>query len=75
MSTYDDYEFMREGGHYYDDDGNELFPHLHPKPELCVSCVSNALDNPFEEICCNLTRLDWKEGEEFICYGYRAIKP
>lgn len=56
---------------YYDDDGNELDPTTIPIPKLCMSCEKK--DDPFEEILCNLNRLDQKDGKEFICYAYESI--
>ncbi|MBM2814332.1 MAG: hypothetical protein HW421_1094 [Ignavibacteria bacterium] len=53
---------------YFGDDGNELNPDLYPKPVMCLSCIKD--DDPNEEILCNLTRLDQKEDEEFICFAY-----
>ncbi|HED10055.1 MAG TPA: hypothetical protein ENJ10_05160 [Caldithrix abyssi] len=53
---------------YFDDDGNELDPNLIPVPGLCLICKKN--NDPGEEILCTLTRLDQKEGEEFICHAF-----
>ncbi len=55
-------------GNYFDDDGNELNPDLHPKPTLCLSCKKDGIKE--EEIVCNLTRLDQLEEKEFICFAY-----
>lgn len=57
---------------YYDDDGNELDPTTIPIPKLCLSCEKK--DNPYEEILCNLNRLDQKdELENFKCGAYESI--
>jgi len=53
---------------FYDDDGNEYNPDLHPLPSLCLSCKKK--DDPSEEIVCNLTRMDQLGENEFICYAY-----
>ena len=53
---------------YYNDDGTELNPDLIPKPQLCVSCKKDSIQN--EEIMCNLTRLDQQDDEEFKCFAY-----
>ncbi len=59
---------------YYNDDGTEIFPNLIPKPQLCLSCQSNEIDDPEdEEVLCNLTRLDQAGNSEFICYAYRQL--
>ncbi len=65
---------MEEISGYFDDDGNEIKPNFHPKPSLCLSCKSNELEDKFEEILCNLTRLDQKDEREFKCFAYRQIK-
>ena len=54
---------------YYDDDGNELFPDLIPKPSLCITCIKD--DDPNELILCNLNRLDQVDEKEFKCYSYQ----
>lgn len=56
---------------YYDDDGNEIEIDTIPIPKLCLSCEKK--DDKYEEILCNLTRLDQKDNKEFICYAYRNI--
>ena len=55
---------------FFDDDGNQLNPNLHPLPSLCLSCQKK--DDPNEEILCTLTRLD-QIGEEFKCFSYKSI--
>lgn len=57
---------------YFDDDGNKLNPDLIEKPSLCITCIND--DDPNEEILCTLTRLDQKDGKEFICFAYSAKK-
>jgi hypothetical protein len=56
---------------YFDDDGNELNPNLIPKPQLCMSCKKD--DDLGEEILCNLTRLDQRDGSAFKCFAYERI--
>jgi hypothetical protein len=58
---------------YYDDDGNELNPDLYPKPQLCLSCKKNEDEDEFEEILCNLNRLDQTDDSEFKCFAYENI--
>jgi len=65
---------MEEISGYFDDNGNEISPNFHPKPSLCLSCKSNETEDEFEEILCNLTRLDQKDEREFKCFAYRQIK-
>jgi hypothetical protein len=55
---------------YFDDDGNELFPDLYPKPTLCLSCKKCDLEDADEELLCNLNRLDQQGEDEFICCAY-----
>ncbi|MBM4175398.1 MAG: hypothetical protein FJ213_04395 [Ignavibacteria bacterium] len=57
---------------YFDDSGNELNPDLIPKPQLCLSCKKND-EQGEEEILCNLTRLDQRNSDEFICHAYDKI--
>jgi len=56
---------------YYKDDGTEEFPDLIPTPNLCLICKKQ--DDPYEEILCNLNRLDQHGNEEFICFGFESI--
>lgn len=56
---------------YYTDDGTKLNPDLFPKPALCLTCRNN--EDRGEEILCNLTRLDQRNEENFICYAYRKL--
>ena len=53
---------------YFDDDGNEMFPNLVPKPSLCTICKKE--EDPYEEILCNLNRLGQQGEEEFICHAF-----
>lgn len=56
---------------YYDDDGNELDPTTIPLPKLCLNCEKK--DDAYEEILCNLNRLDQKDDKDFKCGAYRSI--
>ena len=56
---------------YFSDDGTPLNPDLIPKPALCLSCRKN--DDPYEEVLCNLTRLDQRNNTGFICFAYDNI--
>ena len=56
---------------YYDDDGNELDISNLKIPELCLSCERK--DDPFEEILCNLNRLDQKDDNDFKCGAYQSV--
>lgn len=53
---------------YYNDNGEEINPNLMLKPSLCLTCEK--LDDPDEEILCNLTRIDQKGNDEFKCHSY-----
>jgi len=54
---------------YFDDDGNEIDIDSIPKPKLCLICVN--IDDPHEEILCNLNRLDQRNDPEFKCFAFR----
>lgn len=56
---------------YYDDNGNELDPTTIPIPKLCLTCEKK--DDPYEEILCNLNRLDQKNVIDFKCGVYVSI--
>ncbi|MEK7722888.1 MAG: hypothetical protein AAB336_00940 [Acidobacteriota bacterium] len=56
---------------YYDDDGNELDPTTIPIPKLCLSCEKK--DDIYEEILCNLNRLDQISEDDFKCGVYESI--
>jgi hypothetical protein len=59
---------MNDRPTYFDDEGNPLYPNLHPKPQLCLSCTKN--EDESEEIMCNLNRLDQLGESEFKCFAY-----
>ncbi len=56
---------------FFDDDGNEINPNLHPLPNLCLSCKKR--NDPDEEMVCNLTRLDQVGEQEFKCFAYEKL--
>lgn len=56
---------------YFYDDGTEFDPELIPKPEMCLRCRSNLIQDWEEEILCNLTRADQREEKEFRCKAFR----
>ncbi len=56
---------------YFDDDGNEIDMTNIAIPRLCKSCQK--LDDPHEEILCNLNRLDQKDDNGFKCYAYVSM--
>ena len=60
---------------YFNDDGTEFIPGLHPTPDLCVSCVTNEMHDSEEEVLCNLTRADQQGKEVFVCFAYQPISP
>ena len=62
---------MKNGMKFYDDDGNEYNPSLHPLPTLCLSCKKK--DDPNEELLCNLNRLDQLGEADFKCFAYESI--
>jgi hypothetical protein len=53
---------------YFDDDGNEIDMAAIAVPDLCKRCEK--LDDPDEEILCNLNRLDQRGSDDFKCYAY-----
>ncbi|MDR4504090.1 MAG: hypothetical protein MRK01_04755 [Candidatus Scalindua sp.] len=55
---------------YFDDDGNEVNPDLISKSSLCVSCVK--VEDPKEEMRCNLNCLDQQSEEDFECFAYES---
>jgi hypothetical protein len=57
---------------YFDDDGNEIFPDLYPKPKLCLKCHWDS--HPGEEILCNLNRIDQLNAIEFKCASFLPRK-
>lgn len=60
-----------DGPRYFNDDGTEFHPGLHPTPDLCVSCVRNEVHDADEEVVCNLTRADQQGDEVFLCFAYQ----
>ena len=54
---------------FFDDDGFEINTELIKKPSLCLTCVN--IDNPNEELLCNMTRHDQKDNDEFKCFAYK----
>jgi hypothetical protein len=62
-----------EGPRYFNDDGTEFNPGLHPTPDLCVSCVKNETQDAVEESVCNLTRADQQNEGVFLCFAYHPI--
>jgi len=69
-----DDEIFGSGG-YFDDDGNPLNPDLIARPGLCLLCKLNDIDDPEENILCNLNRLDQVNEKEFKCGAYLPINP
>lgn len=56
---------------YFTDDGIELNPDLYPKPQMCLSCKKDDIEDDDEEILCNLNRLGQLDEEEFQCFDYK----
>lgn len=56
---------------FYNDNGEEINPDLHPKPQLCLSCKKN--DDPNEEILCTLNRLDQLGESDFSCFAFQRF--
>jgi len=54
---------------YYDDDGRKINPDLFSKPALCLICIND--NNPKEEVLCNLTRIDQRDGGDFKCFAFK----
>ncbi|MDH7516534.1 MAG: hypothetical protein QHI48_11745 [Bacteroidota bacterium] len=57
-------------GGYFDDDGNRLDPDAYLRPTLCLFCSHADVENSDIEILCNLTRLDQRHEETFICDSF-----
>lgn len=55
---------------YFDDNGNEIDPDNIAIPELCFKCEK--LEDPHEEILCNLNRLDQKGEAVFKCGSFKS---
>ncbi|NVO12287.1 MAG: hypothetical protein HXX16_20185 [Bacteroidales bacterium] len=58
---------------FYDDDGNKINLDLLPKPQLCLSCKSNVVEDWEEDILCQMNRYDQRNDKEFKCFAYEAI--
>jgi hypothetical protein len=56
---------------YFDDDGNEINPAEIPLPRMCGLCDKK--DDPYEEILCNLNRLDQRDEAEFKCGAFVSL--
>jgi hypothetical protein len=56
---------------YFNDDGTEINPDEIKKPSLCVICQKDL--DPNEEILCNLTRMDQRNNDEFICEAFEKF--
>ena len=56
---------------YYDDDGNELDPASITMPQMCEMCEK--MDDPDEEISCNLNRLDQVGETHFKCGAFVSL--
>jgi hypothetical protein len=52
------------------DNGNDLPPDSLHKPALCLSCKKNKIK--FEEITCNLNRLNQADETTFRCRAFEA---
>jgi hypothetical protein len=55
----------------YDDDGNKINVLDIPVPELCLTCESFLDDDSSENYSCNFMRANKREGEEFVCFGWK----
>lgn len=58
---------------FYDDNGNKINPDLLPKPQLCLSCKSNEVEDWEENILCQMNRYDQRDSKEFKCFAYETI--
>jgi hypothetical protein len=56
---------------FYDDDGNELDPKAVPLPQMCRLCEK--LNDPDEEILCDLNRLDQRNERQFKCGAFVSL--
>jgi hypothetical protein len=58
---------------YFNDDGTEFDPQQLAKPELCLKCRKNNIQDQDEAILCNLTRADQIGEENFQCHGFQPV--
>lgn len=56
----------------YDDNGNKVNTDLLPKPQLCLSCKSNEVEDWEENLLCQMNRYDQRGSNEFICGAYKV---
>ena len=56
---------------FFNDDGYEINTDLIKKPSLCLTCVSNNIGNPEEDLLCNMNRYDQRNSEDFKCHAYQ----
>lgn len=66
-----DEDIFRKGG-IFDDDGNPINSHSIPKPELCVICKFNDVEDEEENILCILNRFDQRNEKEFKCGTFES---
>ena len=59
-----------EGGHFRDDDGNEIDVDQIPIPLMCLSCMKFGMRGG-EYVLCTLNRIDQKDDKIFRCAQYR----
>ncbi len=63
----DDMDLTKIAG-FFTDDGYEINPDLIQKPSLCLLCKND--DIASQGTLCTLTRMNHRDGEEFICDAF-----
>jgi hypothetical protein len=62
-------DIFREG-RIFDDNRNPINSHSIPKPELCVVCKFNDVEDEEENILCLLNRFDQRNEIDFKCAAF-----
>lgn len=70
----DDYSDLFKNGGIYDDNGNLIDRNLIQKPGLCLVCRLNDIDDPEENLLCDINRYDQKEEKEFKCGAFIPVE-
>ena len=57
----------------FDDDGFMINMDSIKKPELCMTCFKNFIDDWDENLLCDMNRADQRNENEFKCYAYEKL--
>lgn len=66
----EDFSDLFESGGIYDDAGNLIDRNLIPKPGLCIVCRLNYINDPEENLLCDMNRHDQLNDKEFKCGAF-----